>query len=70
MSKSRLDTVYFLPPNVCPPLGVHPPLVSVPSFGYLRCFKLDFDAVKSQTLYPPLSVHTPFRGTALTIKGL
>ena len=40
MSRSRLHTV-------CPPpLCACTPLVSVPPFCYLRCFKSDFNAVK------------------------
>ena len=34
------------PLSVWSPLSVHPPLVSVPTLGYLRCFKSDLDAVK------------------------
>ena len=34
------------PPQCSCPLSVHPPSVFVPPFGYLRCFKSDFNAVK------------------------
>ena len=42
-------SVHLLPPTVSvPPQSIRSPSLSVPLFGYLRCFKSDFDAVKSK----------------------